>query len=112
MLVEFSIYPLGEGSHIREEIAEVLKVIDVSGLAYQLTATSTIVEGEWAEVMRFVYTCHERLRERSDYVVTFIKIEDQNNETRQLVHNVGAVEEALGRDLNLHPEDSHDPRRR
>jgi uncharacterized protein YqgV (UPF0045/DUF77 family) len=39
MLAELSILPLGGDSHISDELAEVLKLVDGFGLPYQLTAS-------------------------------------------------------------------------
>jgi len=45
MLVELSILPLVGDGHLSDELAEVLKLIDSSGLSYQLTPTATCIEG-------------------------------------------------------------------
>jgi uncharacterized protein (TIGR00106 family) len=103
MLVELSIVPVGGDAHLSDEIAEVLKIIDVSGLPYQLTPTGTCLEGEWEEVMSVVRQCHSRARERSPHVMTWIKIEDDEGETNKLTRNIVSVEEKAGRSLNKHP---------
>jgi uncharacterized protein YqgV (UPF0045/DUF77 family) len=50
MLAELSIIPVGNGGQPNQELAEVLKVVDSSGLPYQLTL-ATCIEGEWSEIM-------------------------------------------------------------
>ncbi len=99
MLVELSIMPLGGDPHLSEEIAKALELIDASGLPYQLTASATLIEGEWDEVMSLVRRCHERVRELSPHVVTTIKIEDDAGESNKLVRNVASVEEKVGHPL-------------
>ena len=97
MLFELSIIPLG-GAHISGEIAEALKIIDKSGLPFQLTPTGTCLEGEWDEVMPILRQCHGRVRQLSPHLVTFIKIEDKAG--RDLLHhNVESVEAKLGHTL-------------
>jgi uncharacterized protein (TIGR00106 family) len=99
MLVELMIIPVGTGSHLSGEIAEALKIIDGSGLPYQLTPTGTCIEGEWDQVMQVVRQCHLKMRERTNHVITSIRIEDEAGEHDKLHRNVSSVEEKLGRTL-------------
>ncbi|HXG64366.1 MAG TPA: MTH1187 family thiamine-binding protein [Blastocatellia bacterium] len=99
MLVELSITPLGGDPHISDEIAEALKLIDASGLPYQLTPSATCIEGEWDEVMALVRQCHDRVREKSPHVITTIKIEDEEGATGKLTQNVASVEKKVGHAL-------------
>jgi uncharacterized protein (TIGR00106 family) len=103
MLVELSIMPLGGDKHVSAEIAKALELIDGSGLPYQLTASATLIEGEWDEVMPLIRHCHERVRRLSPHVVTHIKIEDDEGEGNKLTTNVTSVEEKLGRPLRSGP---------
>lgn len=106
MLVELSIIPIGRDSHTSNELAEVLKLIDESGLHYELTPSSTCIEGSWNEVMAVVRLCHERVRARCPHVVTTLKIEDDAGAPNPLESNVTSVEEKLGRPLRK----NHSPR--
>lgn len=99
MLVELTITPVGGDSHTSEKLAEVLKLIDASGLSYQLTPTATCIEGKWEEVMPIVRQCHDRVRHSSPHVVTLIKIEDEEGANDKLTRNVASVEEKAGRPL-------------
>lgn len=99
MLVELSITPLGVGTHISEAVAQAVKVVDDSGLPYQLTSTGTCIEGDWDEVMTVVRHCHEQVREMSPHVVTMIQIEDEQGAADKLAHNIRSVEERIGHSL-------------
>jgi uncharacterized protein (TIGR00106 family) len=99
MLVELSITPLGGDKHVSAEIAKALELIDGSGLPYQLTASATLIEGEWDEVMPLIRDCHERVRRLSPHVITHIKIEDDEGERNKLTGNIASVEKKLGRPL-------------
>jgi uncharacterized protein (TIGR00106 family) len=101
MLVALSIIPLGRDLHLSDEIARVVNLIDDSGLPYQLTATATLIEGEWDEVMPIVRKCHELMRSMSPHVVTHIKIEDDEGEHQKLTRNVASVLEKSGRPLRV-----------
>src|ERR1051325_5473402 len=96
MLVELSLLPLGRGTHLSDEIAEMLKIINASGLLYLLTPLGTCIEGEWDEVMPLIRQCHERMRQLSPHVMTTIRIEDEAGERDKLRRNVTAVEQKAG----------------
>lgn len=99
MLVELSIVPLGLGERLSEPLAEVLKIIDESGIRYKLTPTGTCLEGSWDEVMGLIKTCHDKMRERSTHVLTTVRIEDEEGAHDKLRRNILSIEEKLGREL-------------
>ncbi len=45
MLLELSIVPLGRGRSISADVADLVKIIDASGMDYRLTVAGTIIEG-------------------------------------------------------------------
>ena len=100
MLFELTLVPVGGDSHISDELAAALQIIDSSGLPYQLNATATCVEGEWDEVMPLIRKCHDSLRQKCPHIITMIKIEDDQGETNKLSRNVAAVEQAVGHALS------------
>lgn len=99
MLVELSIVPLQGRAHVSDDLAEVLKLVDASGLVYQLTPSGTCIEGGWDEVMELARRCHDRIRQNSSHVITWIKIEDEEGRHDTLSHNVSSMEEKVGRPL-------------
>ena len=99
MLAELSIVPLNVGDHLSGPLAEVLDVVDRSGVRYKLTPTGTCLEGSWEEVMGVVRACHEQMRQRSRHVFTTIRIEDEEGADDKLVRNITSIEEKLNRPL-------------
>lgn len=99
MLVELAIIPVGKDSHIADELAEVLKIIEESGLPFELTPSATCIEGSWAEVMPVIQRCHEHMRTRCPHVITSIKIEDDGETRNKLTSNVASVEAKVGHSL-------------
>ena len=99
MLVEFSMIPLDQGTHLSSSVARVLKLVNKSGLDYRLTSMGTIVEGSWQRVMALIGQCHERLMEDSDRVITTIKIDDHRGRSGRLTGKVESVEKVLGKKL-------------
>lgn len=103
MLAELSIIPVGGDSHSSAELAKVLKLVEKSGLPYQLTPSATCIEGEWDQIMPLIRQCHERARKDSAHIVTFIKLEEDDGERDKLIRNVTSVEEKLGHRLHTEP---------
>ena len=99
MLVELSINPLGRGTHLSKDLAEILKIVDDSKLSYCLTPFGTCIEGDWEEVMALLKRCHQEARSVSSHVMTTIRIEDEEGATDKLSENIAAVERAAGRPL-------------
>ena len=100
MLAKFSIIPLGQGTHLSNKIAEIIKIIDESGLEYQLTSMGTIVEGGWKEVMELIEECHQKALAFSERVYTIINIDDFSGRTSRLKGKVESVEKTLGKELH------------
>lgn len=99
MLAMFSIAPLDKGESVSKYVAEIMDMIDKSGLDYQVTPMATIVEGEFDPVMDLIRSCHKKMRENSKRVITSIKIDDRDGATGRLSGKIEAVEEHLGRKL-------------
>jgi uncharacterized protein (TIGR00106 family) len=97
MLVELTINPLGKGAHLSRDLAEIIKIVDESGIRYKLTPSGTCLEGNWDEVMPLVRRCHEKARSLSTHVVTNITIEDEEGEANKLEENIRSTERAAGR---------------
>lgn len=99
MLIEFSIVPIGSGSSIGDRLAEVLKIVDESGLPYKVNPMGTVVEGEWDELFRLVKKCHETLSKKEERVLTTITVDDRKGKPNRLEEKVKSVEKRLGKQL-------------
>lgn len=99
MLFELSLIPIGRDSHVSRDIAEALKLIEQSGLPFQLTPSATCIEGEWNQVMPLIERCHRLLREKCPHLLTMIKVEDQEDSKDMIRRNIASVEEKVGHRL-------------
>jgi uncharacterized protein (TIGR00106 family) len=99
MLLEFSIFPVGTGSSIGDQLAEVLKIVDESGLPYKVNPMGTVVEGEWDDLMNLVKNCHKTILKNSDRVVTRISVDDRKDKPNRLEEKVKSVEQRIGKTL-------------
>jgi uncharacterized protein (TIGR00106 family) len=98
MLFELSILPLGE-VHMSDEIADVLDVIERSGLPYKLSPGSTYIEGTWDQVLPVIRACHACARGASRHVITWVRIEDDEGQPNKIRSNVESVEAKAGHKL-------------
>jgi len=99
MIANFSVVPIGKGNSLSTQVAEVLKVVDESGINYKLHSMGTILEGDWDEILKLIKKCHERTLEDSDRVLTTITIDDRKGKSGRIVGKVQSVERKLGKEL-------------
>ena len=99
MIANFSVVPIGEGNSLSSQVAEVLKIVDESGINYKLHSMGTILEGDWDEILGLIKKCHERMLEDLDRVLTTITIDDRKGKSGQIVGKVQSVERKLGKEL-------------
>ena len=95
MIVEFSVVPIGKDAHLSESIARLVKIVEKSGLPYELTAMGTIVEGSWDGIMRVIKACHVKALETAPRALTRISIDDFPGRSDRLKGKVNAVKEKL-----------------
>jgi len=96
MLASFSVVPIGTGTGLKEQVAEILRVVDASGLPYRIHAMTTEVEGEWDRVMAVVKAAHDVGRRYSGRALTTIIIDDREGATGRIEGKVQDVEQILG----------------
>ncbi len=99
MLAEVSIIPIGIGSSIGDKLAEVLKIIDASGLPYKVNPMSTVIEGEWDEIMKLIKKCHEAVMKTGERAITTITIDDRKGKPNRIEEKVKSIEKRLGKTL-------------
>ena len=58
-IVSFTLVPVGAGVSVSPYIKAVLRVLEESGLTFELNSNSTNVEGEWETVFAVIKRCHE-----------------------------------------------------
>ncbi len=99
MLIEFTIVPVGSGSSIGDRLAEVLKIVDESGLPYKINPMGTVVEGEWDELFGLIRKCHDTVMKKEERVLTTISVDDRKGKPNRLEEKVKSVEKRLGKQL-------------
>ena len=100
VLLEFQMSPRAEGDSVSAYIAQILDIIDRSGLPYQLTPMGTILEGEWPAVMGVVTACYEALKDDCPRISTQIKVDYRAGSENRMKSKIASVENQLGRKLS------------
>lgn len=90
VIVQFSTSPLGEGVSVSEYVVEALRVVKGSGIKYQLTPMSTILETDTVEeALDLVMKAHQSLIDAGACrVITDIKIDDRRDKPRSMEDKV------------------------
>ncbi len=96
-VAEIVITPLGTGSpSLSAYVAKVHKVLEESGLKYQLTPMGTIVEGDVDKIFEVTRKMHEVLfKEGIQRVVTSLRVDDRRDKQLTMEGKVRAVMEKL-----------------
>ena len=95
VIVEFSVFPLDKGESLSREVARALKIIQDSGLPYELTPMGTCVEGEWNEVRDLVDQCFQELQKDSGRVYLALKADYRKGPSGRLKGKVESVKAKL-----------------
>jgi uncharacterized protein (TIGR00106 family) len=99
MLTNFSIIPIGVGEELKIHIAEIIKIVDQSGLDYKLGAMQTTVEGNSDEVISLIMKCHNHMKTMAPRVLTSITIDDRKGAHGRIRDKIQDVEDVLGKEL-------------
>lgn len=99
LLAEISMWPMDKGESVSAYVAQVLDIIDRSGVPYRLGPLGTCLEGEYDEVMAVVRQCFQVLSGQSNRVAITMKMDWRKGRTDSLNGKVASVEAKLGRTL-------------
>ncbi len=95
VIVEFSIFPMDKGESLSPYVARALKLIQDSGLPYELNPMGTCVEGEWREVMALVDRCFQALEKDCNRINLSLKADYRKGPAGRMKSKVISVTEKL-----------------
>jgi uncharacterized protein (TIGR00106 family) len=87
----------GKSNSGSAHVAKVVRIIEKSGLSYQLNAMATLIEGEWDEVLPVINRARLALKRHSDRVYMILTMDDRKGVRRPMTRKVESVEKKLGR---------------
>ncbi|MFC4736364.1 MTH1187 family thiamine-binding protein [Bacillus daqingensis] len=93
-LLEISVVPVGTGSEsFQDDVDRAVAVIEQNGLKYQVTPTSTIVEGDIDKLFDVAQVIHlNEVKNNAKRVVTTMKIDDRTDKDMTLEGQVNKVD--------------------
>ncbi len=92
-LLEITIVPLGTSStSVSEFVVEAYRIIEKSKLSFELTPTSTVIEGEIDDLFELARKVHESpFNKGVERVVTNIKIDDRRDKPSSMEYKKTSV---------------------
>ncbi|RME87498.1 MAG: thiamine-binding protein [Anaerolineae bacterium] len=96
VIAEFTLIPIGVGVSLSKYVAACERILQESGLRYELHANGTNVEGEWDEVMAAIKRCHETLHAMGvPRISTLVKIGTRTDRVQHMEEKVRSVQARL-----------------
>ena len=99
LLISLSMFPTDKGASVSSYVARSLKIIDDSGLEYRTNSMSTVIEGEYDEVMDVVRQCYEKMASDCNRVYFVINGDYRKNRENGLVGKIDSVKKKAGIEL-------------
>jgi uncharacterized protein (TIGR00106 family) len=92
VIVDFTVVPIGVGVSLSEYIAACERILQATGLTYELHANGTNVEGEWEDVFAAIQRCHETLHSMGvPRIHTDIKLGTRTDRDQKMADKVSSV---------------------
>ena len=94
-IIELAIFPTDKGESVSLYVARSLRIIEESGLKYELNPMGTCIEGEWTQVMNVVDQCFKALERDCERIYMTLKADYRKGKAGRLAGKVASVEEKL-----------------
>ena len=92
VLMEFAIFPTDKGESVSEYVSKVIKMIDQSGIKYQLTPMGTIIESETLqEALEVIENSYRVLKPYSNRVYATVKFDIRKNRTDAMTSKIESI---------------------
>lgn len=95
-LADLTIFPLDKGESVSSYVAEAVKIIQGSGLDYQMGPMSTCFEGDWDEVIRVARECMDAMKNHSSRVYVVLKVDYREGMDERMKGKVDSLKKILG----------------
>ena len=96
---QFTIIPVGSSVSISDQVAEVVKIIDASGMKYEVNAMGTVVQDKLEELFDLFRKCHAAVAHDTERVFSTITIDERRGTENPMEMKVKTVEKKLGKKL-------------
>ncbi len=97
VILEFAMFPTDKGTSVSEYVSKIIKMIDASGVAYQLTPMGTIIETETIEeALGYMSSAYAILAPFSERVYSTATLDIRKGELGRLVGKVNSIRNKIG----------------
>ncbi len=98
VIIDLCVVPVGVGTSVSRHVAACQQVLEAAGLAHQLHAYGTNIEGDWDEVFAAVKRCHEAVHALgAPRITTTLKVGTRTDRAQTMQEKVNSVTSKLGR---------------
>ena len=92
VLMEFAIFPTDKGESVSEYVSKVIKMIDESGVKYQLTPMGTIIETQTLqEALEVIEKSYKVLEPHANRVYATVKFDIRKNRTNAMTSKIESI---------------------
>ena len=92
VLMEFAIFPTDKGESVSKYVSKVIKMIDDSGINYQLTPMGTIIESDTLqEALEVINNSYKILEPYSNRVYATVKFDIRKNRTDAMTSKIESI---------------------
>lgn len=96
VIVDLCVVPLGVGVSVSPYVALCQQVLVKRGLAHQMHAYGTNIEGPWDDVMAAIKSCHEQIHDMgAPRISTTIKLGTRVDKDQSMQDKIDSVAEKL-----------------
>ena len=98
VLIELSMFPLGQGESVGEEVSRIIDMIRGSGHAYKLTAMGTIIEtSNLTDALALVERAYSVLENAGcQRVYACVKLDIRKGESLRMKQKIDSVVDRIG----------------
>ena len=98
VLCEFTIFPTHVGAEVSAEVSKVIECIRSSGITYQVTSMSTIIEtDELPEALDLLNKCHNVLAPDAERIHLSAKFDIRPGKNNRMQAKLDTVENLIGK---------------
>ncbi len=92
-IVGFTLIPIGSGTSVSPYVAALERVLEQSGLTFEVNCNSTNIEGEWDDVFATLKRCHEVVHgEGAPRIHTVIQVGSRTDREQKMADKLKSVE--------------------
>ncbi len=94
--IDLCLIPLGVGISLSPYIAECKKVLDQSGLDYEIGPNGTAIEGEWNDVFNCVQACHKIMHNKGvERIYATVKVNTRTDKQQSFREKVPSLHSVI-----------------